>query len=118
MDFIYQQQILDHYKNPRHAGELTGVVPVCLENVTCGDKLCMYRQDGQYSFTGSGCAISQAAASMLLEKITQEQLSPEQIRALSVEDMRAVLKIPLSANRLKCGLLALEAVQQLVAKHT
>ncbi|MFA7308874.1 MAG: iron-sulfur cluster assembly scaffold protein [Patescibacteria group bacterium] len=115
MEFIYQQQILDHFKNPRHKGELAGAkITHCEDNVTCGDTICMYEKNGHYSFTGTGCAISQASASMLLEKIAHDKMTTAQIAMLTTHDILDLVKIPLSPNRLKCALLALETLQKTI----
>ena len=80
---LYQERILDHYRRPRHKGALeraTGVHTV--KNPLCGDDVtvCIRERDGmviEAGFTGTGCSIMQAAASMLMELVrgrTREEL--------------------------------------------
>lgn len=75
LDQLYRDVILDHFKTPHRRGELAGAtVKVDGANPLCGDELTYYlRLDGdrlaQVRFTGKGCAISQAAASMLAEQV-------------------------------------------------
>ncbi len=67
--------ILDHYKNPRHFGELTA--PSCVSeqhNRTCGDHVKVFAEytpesKGLFSFTGAGCSLCLASASLMLELI-------------------------------------------------
>ena len=117
MNIIYQQYILDHYKHPRHHGEIVGAINShCEDNPTCGDKICMDVLDGKIQFYGHGCAISQATASMLLEKVVIEKLTSDQLLNLKTDAILSLIKIPLSPNRLKCALLSLEVLQKLVSK--
>lgn len=112
---IYQEQILDHYKNPRNKGILE---PATLQghesNPLCGDELTMYLLlDGQdritdVRFNGQGCAISQASASMLTTMVKGKTVA--EAKALGQEAILKALGIPLSAVRLKCALLSLQVL--------
>jgi nitrogen fixation NifU-like protein len=113
---LYREQILDHYKHPRNTGsvphpDLTahGANPLCGDVVSLtlkveGSKIT------EVKFTGEGCAISQAAASMLTEEITGKKLSD--VQKLAQEDMLSLLKVELSPSRMKCGMLALETLKK------
>lgn len=115
MDDFYRELILDHYKRPRNFGILENPDLTYEEdNPLCGDRI---RIDlnldkdrvADVRFTGQGCAISTAAASILTQKIKGEPL--ERVRAFSKEEMLQALGVPLSPIRLKCGLLALKVLK-------
>ena len=113
---LYQDQILDHYRNPRNFGSLPHATHHAgAKNPTCGDSLQMdiVVQNGTISdvrFTGSGCAISQASASLLSEAIRGERV--EDALALKPEAVLKLLGVPLSPGRMKCGLLSLETLHK------
>ncbi len=116
---IYREQILDHYKHPRNFGHLKNPDAVIEEgNVTCGDRIVIevkIRVQGTHfriqeiSFTGEGCAISQASASMLTEKA--KGLSMGEVRKIMPQDIFDMLGTTLTPSRTACALLSLEALQ-------
>jgi nitrogen fixation NifU-like protein len=112
MSSLYQALILDHYRNPRHHGQLSAPThAAAAHNPTCGDRLEMQLRvkNGiivDVKFLGSGCAISQAAASLLSESLVGKTL--EEAKGVGKEELLALLGVTLSPNRLKCALLALE----------
>ncbi|MBI4999561.1 iron-sulfur cluster assembly scaffold protein [Candidatus Gottesmanbacteria bacterium] len=121
---IYRENILDHYKNPRNFGRLDKPdVSYEAGNPLCGDVIGMEikkRQmaDGRWQmvdikFWGEGCAISQASASMLTEKV--KGMALEDIKILRYEDIKKMLGIELSPVRMKCALLPLEVLQKAIA---
>src|SRR5262249_20044904 len=114
-DELYREHILDHYKHPRHQGTLAAP-DITYEdaNPLCGDRLRMDLKirDGRIEdvrFSGQGCSISQAAASMLCEKV--HGMSLEEARKISRDDVLEMLGIELGPVRLKCGLLALKTLK-------
>lgn len=116
MDDFYRELILDHYKNPRFRGTLDPYTFTYEdENPLCGDKLRIdVRLDetghvAESAFTGRGCAISQASASLLMEKIQGASL--DELRALSKDDVLELLGIELTPARLKCALLSLKVLK-------
>lgn len=116
MDDFYRELILDHYKNPRFRGTLDPhTFTFEDENPLCGDKLRIdVRLDDtghvvESAFTGRGCAISQASASMLMEKIQGASL--EELRAMNKDDILELLGIDLTPARLKCALLSLKVLK-------
>lgn len=117
---IYQEIILDHYKNPRNWGTLNNATQkVTISNSSCGDKFdlgCTVKNGvvTEYSFTGEGCAISTASASMLAEYAIGKKISA--LKKLDASFILKLLGIDLSPNRLKCALLPLEGLQKLVGK--
>lgn len=114
-DELYRENILDHYKHPRHHGTLDNP-DVTYEdaNPLCGDRLRMdlrIRDDRieDVRFSGQGCSISQAAASMLCEKV--HGMTLDEAKKLGRDDMLEMLGIELGPVRLKCGLLALKTLK-------
>ena len=112
---IYKEHILDLYKNPHNKGNLKNPThEASKKNSLCGDEIKIQliikkNRVSNVKFNGQGCAISQASASLLTDKI--KELSVEQIKKLNKEDLLDMLKIPISYTRIKCTLLPLEAVK-------
>ena len=112
---IYEEDILDHYQNPRNYGDLENPdISYEEDNPLCGDKIHMDLkiEDGiieDIRFHGYGCTISQAAASMLTEEIKGKPV--EEVKKLTRDDILEMLGIPLGPVRLKCGLLALKVLK-------
>lgn len=115
---LYREAILDHYKYPRNFGHLNHPSKVFeLHNVSCGDKIQMeiIIKDNKVTdirFSGEGCAISQASASMLTEKV--KGLSVDNIMALHTKDILQMLNTILTPSRVKCATLPLEVLHKLV----
>src|SRR5438270_7102546 len=110
MDSLYKEEILDHYKNPRNFGQLDDPdIHVEANNPLCGDKLSMdlIVKDGvveDVRFSGRGCAISQASASMLTEDIIGKPLT--ELASTTRQDILDNLGVEISYARLKCALLS------------
>jgi nitrogen fixation protein NifU and related proteins len=111
---LYQDHILDHYHNPKCSGTLLKPTHQAdVKNPTCGDTLHFELATEEnlvteIAWTGEGCAISQASASILSETVTGK--TKEELITLTPEELLKMLEIPLSPGRLKCGILALEAL--------
>jgi nitrogen fixation NifU-like protein len=112
---LYREVILDHYRNPRNAGTIDNP-DISYEdtNPLCGDRIRIDLKiaEGKIAdikFSGRGCAISQASASILTEMVEGEDL--EEIRALSAQDVLDELGIPISPARVKCALLGLKVLK-------
>ncbi len=118
---IYQQNILDYYKHPRHRGELTGATYQSgVTNPSCGDSVQVFLQVEnnrviEARWTGEGCVLSQASADMLAEHVVGKLTS--ELGAIGSEVVVKLLGIEPSPNRLKCALLPLEALQQAATRH-
>lgn len=118
---MYQQRILDHYRNPRNYGELENpTVSHIGENPMCGDEIQIdleLSDDGntieKIAFTGDGCAISQAAASLLTEELTGAPV--ETLVEMDRDDMIDVLGVDISPMRIKCAVLAEKVAQDAYA---
>ncbi len=113
---LYQEHILDHYRNPRNQGSLPSATHQAdAKNPTCGDILHMdiivnHGTISDVRFKGSGCAISQASASLLTEYVKGKTIAT--VRTLEPQVILKLLGLALSPARLKCGLLALEALKK------
>jgi nitrogen fixation protein NifU and related proteins len=120
-DQLYREVILDHYKNPRGHGVLADADAVAEgQNPLCGDEVTVsvrFAEDGetieQIGFEGRGCAISQAATSMLTE-LVQGRTAAE-VAELPKEELLEEIGIPLTPVRLKCAILGLGVLK--VALH-
>lgn len=114
-DSIYREQILDHNKNPRNKGALESPEFTYEDvNPLCGDEIRMDVQtDGErvteIRFSGRGCAISQAAASMLTEMVEGETL--DAVKAISRDDLLEELGVQISPARMKCAMLGLKVLK-------
>lgn len=115
MDALYREEILEHYKYPRNRGALENPdITFKDTNPLCGDecRMDLHVQDGKVKevrFQAKGCAISQAAASMLTEKIEGAPL--EEIKKMGKEEILGMLGIELGPVRLKCALLCLKVLK-------
>lgn len=115
---LYKENLLDHFKNPRckDHGKLVSPSFVAIEsNPLCGDLIeikGVVVQDRLVMavFSGAGCVISQAAASILLEKYQGSLIT--EILNLTSQDVLNLIGMELGPNRLKCALLALIALQK------
>jgi nitrogen fixation NifU-like protein len=114
-DELFRENILEHYKHPRNRGTLEDPDFSYEDaNPLCGDRLRMdFRvKDGvieQVRFSGHGCSISQAAASMLTEHL--EGMKLEDAKRIGRDDVLEMLGIELGPVRLKCALLALKTMK-------
>jgi nitrogen fixation protein NifU and related proteins len=112
---FYREYILDHYKNPRNFGRIENPdLSHEEENPLCGDVVGMDFQvrDGAIAdvrFHGRGCAISQASASLLTERI--KGMSLDEARQIGKEEVLDELGIEISPARLKCALLSLKVLK-------
>ena len=115
MNDLFREEIIDHSRHPRCHGTIENPDLTFEDaNPLCGDRIRMdFRvKDGvleQVRFSGHGCSISQAAASMLCEHVEGRTL--DEIKALGREDMLEMLGIELGPVRLKCAMLALKTLK-------
>lgn len=118
-DQLYREVILDHYKNPRGQGLLDSPDAQAEgQNPLCGDEVTVsLRFDGdtiaEVGFEGRGCAISQAATSMLTEIVVGR--TAEDVARMPKEELLEEIGIPLSPVRLKCAILGFGTLK--VALH-
>jgi nitrogen fixation NifU-like protein len=115
VDDFYKEYILDHYRNPRNFGELEAPTATAEDlNPLCGDRIRfdLMVEDGKVTdvrFSGRGCAISQASASMLSENLRGQKL--EDVARLSQEAVLENVGIGISPARMKCAMLGLKVVK-------
>ena len=117
---MYAENIIDLYKNPLNKGELEGYTHEhSKNNPVCGDEIkiqLIVKDDKveEVKFSGDGCAISIASASMLTKKI--KGMDIEKVKKLNKEDILEMLHIPISPGRIKCALLSLEVLNGALEK--
>ena len=115
MEDLYRDNIIDHYQNPRNHGTLAQPdISYQDTNPVCGDeiRIDLKIEEGRVvdaRFTGHGCSISQASASMLTEDIIGKTL--DEVRQIDKQDILDMLGIPLGPVRLKCALLSLKVLK-------
>lgn len=112
---LYREQILDHYKRPRNYGELPdptfshkGENPVCGDEITIDVRL-ENDEIASVAFHGDGCAISQAAASLLTGEL--EGMTLAELYELDRDDVIELLGVDISPMRIKCAVLAEKVAQ-------
>jgi nitrogen fixation NifU-like protein len=113
LDSLYREVILDHYKNPRGHGVIDGADAEAEgQNPLCGDEVSIaisFEGDtdtiADVKFQGRGCAISQAATSMLMDMVKGR--SAQEVASMSRDELLEEVGIPLTPVRLKCALLGL-----------
>lgn len=113
---IYEEHILPHYEDPYHRGHCgsathahQGDNPLCGDIVRVEIELDENNCVRQAWFEGQGCTVSQAAASMLVEKI--EGMTLEELKQFSASDMLELFQASLTPNRQKCCLLSWRVAQ-------
>ena len=117
---IYREEILEHYRNPHNFGTLSGADVVAEDsNPLCGDSLTLFlkfsgkgseRTVKDVSFTGVGCVLSQASASLLTDLIKGKKL--EEVKAIKKENLIEMIGAEVAPARLKCVLLSLETLRK------
>jgi nitrogen fixation protein NifU and related proteins len=116
MDDLYREEILSHYKRPHNWGTLEQPDAEFEDfNPLCGDQLRVQLKVGDdgtiedLRFDGHGCAISQAAASMVSDEI--KGMTVQQVLELDRDFILELLGIQISATRMKCALLSLKVLK-------
>lgn len=119
---IYREEILEHYRNPHNFGSLSGADVMAEDsNPLCGDSLQIFlkligkgpeKTIKNVSFTGAGCVLSQASASLLTDFIKGKKLT--EIKAIKKEDLIEMIGAEVALARLKCVLLSLETLRKAI----
>ena len=120
MDDLYRDYILEHYRRPHNFGVIEA--PTATQegsNPLCGDRITLQLgiEDGvlqRVGFTGRGCAISQASASLLTDEIKGKPLT--EVESFRADDLLDLLGIDISPARLKCAMLSHETLQRALAE--
>jgi nitrogen fixation NifU-like protein len=119
MDDLYRDYILEHYRKPHNFGVIEEPSATYEgANPLCGDRITMQLgvKDGvveEIGFTGRGCAISQASASLLTDEVKGKPV--EAVAGIEATDVLDLLGIDISPARLKCAMLSFESLQHLLA---
>ncbi|HEX7951074.1 MAG TPA: SUF system NifU family Fe-S cluster assembly protein [Candidatus Limnocylindrales bacterium] len=115
MDDLYRDYILEHYRHPHNFGTMEdatasyeGANPLCGDRITLQLRVKDGVLDG-VAFTGRGCAISQASASLLTDEVKGKPI--DEAARLSSSDVLDLLGIEISPARMKCALLSLDTLQ-------
>ncbi len=114
----YQEQLLEHYHNPRNFRNTSFVATHSARsaNLSCGDEIEIWlkvNKDGvieDVSFDGEGCSISIASTSLLLDSIKGKTIS--EVNSLKDDYALSLIGIPLTMSRIKCALLPLDALKK------
>lgn len=134
LDTLYRQVIIDHYKHPRNKGTFDdGSLTIEMNNPTCGDRIFLqFKLDGDIvediKFTGEGCSISMASASMMTEAVKGKNIEQAlqmaelfsqmmmgedvDIDAFGLEDIEALSGVAEFPARIKCATLAWKAMEK------
>jgi nitrogen fixation protein NifU and related proteins len=118
MDDLYRDYILEHYRRPHNFGVIEEPSASYEgSNPLCGDRITMQLavKDGvveQIGFTGRGCAISQASASLLTDEVKGKPI--ETVIDFGAADLLDLLGIEISPARLKCAMLSFDSLQHLL----
>ena len=120
MDDLYRDYILEHYRRPHNFGVIDAPTASFEgSNPLCGDRITLQIgiNDGvveRVGFTGRGCAISQASASLLTDEIKGKPVTD--VEAFRADDLLDLLGIEISPARLKCAMLSHETLQKALAE--
>ena len=117
---LYQEVILEEFAHPQHFGEMADAqhkIPGM--NPSCGDMLTLYLKLDKtgtkitsLTWNGEGCAVSMSAMSVLAAKINHEQMSVQDLLALSKANLEEMLGLPeITSARVKCLTLGLHTLQ-------
>jgi nitrogen fixation NifU-like protein len=113
---IYREQIIDLYEHPLNYGEIEDPSfsyeednPLCGDVVRIDVKLDENGRVADVSWSGDGCAISQASASLLTEEI--KGMTPDEVKAFDKDTLLELIGVPLSMARVKCALLSLKVLK-------
>ena len=113
---MYSKEVIELYKNPSNFGILENATHEGTEyNSVCGDEITVQLlvKEGvikETKFSGSGCALSLVAASLLTSKIKGMKI--QEVKKLDKKDIKKLFKTKISDSRIKCVLLPLEAVKK------
>lgn len=116
-DSLYKQNIIDHYKHPKNFGKIVNFdTHTRVENTSCGDELDLYMVFDEFDkvsevkFEARGCAISVATMSLLSEKLLG--MTRDELSKISIDEVIGLVGMTQDSGRIKCSLIAHEAVMK------
>jgi nitrogen fixation protein NifU and related proteins len=118
---IYQEELMDIYKNPHNKGRLTKpTITVNKNNPICGDELILdlSMEKGVIKdarFDGSACSVSVISSSVMTDYLINKTIA--QVKKLTQKDLLEMLKLKLSTSRVNCALLIFNALQEAIKKY-
>ena len=118
---IYRENIMDHYRNPRNMGELEDFdLEGSDTNTSCDDKMkIQVKLEGdkikEVKFSGVGCAISVAAASMLTELVKGKTV--KEVKEMNYKDINKLVGVELDVSRTRCAGLSLGTLKKALEKY-
>ena len=121
LDDIYNEIFLDHYKNPRNYGKIKDYTVLSRgSNISCGDKITVYLKIdndriSNISFTGEGCVLSIASASIFLPELVG--MSIKEVISMKPEDVYKIIGFEPIPGRARCVLLAYKTVIKALIKY-
>ena len=119
---IYRENLIDHYNNPRNFGKMKNCdISTELENISCGDAIKIQikvknKKIEDIKFTGEGCAVAIASASLLTEHMKGRSIS--YANKFTFRDLSGLLGVKLSPSRIKCASLGLESMKSAIKTLT
>lgn len=115
---LYRQEILEHYHHPQNYGRLKKFTaqahkpnPLCGDEITLQLLISKSKKVVDAGFTGSGCALSMASASIFFQNIRGKNVN--QLKRLKPNQVIKLLRIDVSPARRKCALLPFDALQEI-----
>lgn len=121
MQDIYREYLMQHFKNPHNRGIIDSpTVEIVQKNPMCGDIISMQINVSKnviedIKFDGAACAVTTASSSILTDAIKGKTL--EEVKNIQKEDLMDMLGIDLTTSRVKCAMLPLEAVKNLIREY-
>lgn len=125
MSDLYREYLLDHYHNPKNKGTITNAeIHKHDINISCGDEIEIYvklddstkkeKLDNQkikeIKFSGQGCVICMASASILTEELTGKKI--KDVKNMNTEDLLELIQLQLTPTRIKCAMLSLVTLKK------
>lgn len=118
MQDIYREQLMEHYKNPQNKGMIDDpTLQTDKKNPMCGDMISLQVKidDGKIKdikFNANACAVTVASASILTEEVIGKTI--DEVKSFTKERLLDLLGVELTTSRIKCAVLALEALQEML----
>lgn len=121
MQDLYQEELMDIFKNPHNRGKLAGAtVSSSKKNPMCGDNLSLDLriEDGvikDAKFDGSACSVSVISASIMTDFLIGKKLS--EVRKITKDDLLKMINLNLTTSRVACATLIFTALEDAIKKY-